>query len=426
MARSQADQLYDVISATLACIDEHGVDAVRLREIAERASVSKGWILSLFPSRTALIAASVCGRFIGDIARSLDLASHVARSADDADAFLGIVLAHRRRGEHVLDREHVWQFLEVLVWSFSDADVAGEVHRAHREIVDSFERLTIVFDDRGWLRAEVGPLSMAILLMASALARMFADSEPTEDRPEDSLLPATLTSLLHHGADVEHGASAGSPSTERPSDVAAPTVDEPESITRQRILAAAARELIEHGPLDFRIQVVMEEAEVSSSVLYRHFANRDEVMGRAALRLTPENRRALRSMISQGLPGVSDPAFAGRDVVVTALRSVIDVVRTSGSDQLRVALTSLVAGRRFDSVEQFALRKQEYFGAAAQLFTVQSGVLGAFDPQSYAPIGPLGFFMMVVVVNHPDALDIDDTLAPAFLRVVETMLSLEF
>lgn len=398
-----------------------------MRDVAERAGVSKAWIVSAYSSRSSLVASAVGDRFSGRVRHSIDLLTMLASELDSADSFIDAVATYRARGEHVLEREEVWQFLEVLVWSANDAEVAAALVVPKTALVDAFERLTAVLDDRGWLHADVGPISAAILLMASALARAFTGSEAVQPDGEESLLRTTLSALLRRSA----MASARSGHLVMVSDSldpeTPPAAADGINVIREQILIAAEEELVERGVLGFRIQTVMDRAEVSASVLYRHFANRDEVVEYAAVRLATRNRLAVRRelTIAPDLRESTD-VVSRREAVVLALDELLDVVTVPPNDSMTIGLTSLVQGRRVESPEQFERRKREHFGTAMQLFSQRFEFLDDVDPLAYVEIGPLGFFLAVILINFPERRDLDVSVASAFLRVVESSLSIDW
>lgn len=427
MGRSREEKLTDLNSATLECVEAQGVHAVRLRDVADRSCLSKAWILSVYPTRSALVARAVGDRFAERVEYSINLMTLMVDKFATSDEFIDAVGTSRGQGEHVLEREEVWQFLEVLAWSNTDARVAGELADAKRRLVESFERLTARLDDRQWFHSDVGPISAAILLMASSLARVFTNSDIGSKRGdgEESLLLLTLNALLRRG---ERESAAPLPSRIRERQVGqSPTEGQncSEEANRERVLVAASEELANRGPLDFRIQAVMDRAQVSTTVIYKMFATRDELVEHAAVRLAAENKAVARSVLIDAA-GASQPAGCGsdRDQAVASLQSIFEHVRSSEKQRVLLSLTSLVSGRRIDSEEQFASRKLDYFGAVAQVFAAQLNVLGDLDTKDYVEVGPLGFFMMVIFVSFPDGLGADVDLAPAFLRVVESTIQL--
>lgn len=425
--RSQDEKLRDLISATLECVDAEGTHGVRLRDVAERAGVSKAWILSAYSSRSSLVASAVGDRFSDRVRHSIDLLTMLSRELDSADAFIDAVATYRDRGEHVLERQEVWQFLEVLVWSANDAEVAAALVVPKTVLVDAFERLTAVLDDRGWLHADVGPISAAILLMASALARAFTGSDAVQSGGEESLLRTTLSALLRRDgmASAPSGnlvVLADSVEPEIPP-AAADEID----VIREQILIAAEEELVERGVLGFRIQTVMDRAKVSASVLYRNFANRDEVVEYAAVRLATRNRLAVRAELASAPDSrLTTDVDSKREAVVAALEEVFDAVIAPRADSIAIGLTRLVQGRRVESPEQFERQKRDHFGSAMQLFSQRFEFLQDVDPQAYVEIGPLGFFLAVILINFPERRDLDVSVASAFLRVVESSLSIDW
>lgn len=425
MRRSQAEKHKDLISATLACVDEHGTHAVRLRDVAERAGVSKAWILTIYPSRSALIGSAVGDRFSRRVTHTIGLLTALATELDSAEAFITRIENARRQSGYPLDREEVWQFFEVLVWSLEDVAVDIELAAAKKRVVGAYERLTTALDDRGWLHGDTGPVSVAILLMASSLARMrLGSQEVTGDAIEESLLLVTLRALLVQQDDEDH----------RPDDLPGmdhlleydhPTAGGSDGdVVRERILDAATRELAERGALKFRIRAVVDAAQASTSVVYKHFGNRDALVEQAADRLKQMNTQSVRESLTNALePSVNALGGPRRDRMVLAVDVAYRSLRSNTPEAFTVGLTALVSGRRIESAEDSRRRRQEYFETVAKVFIEQLGLPASFDPGAYVDIGPLAFFVGVVLVSFPADLDSDVSLGPSVIRVVESRFS---
>ena len=425
--RSQAEKLADLITATLACVDELGTDGVRLRDVAERAGVSKTWILSVYPSRSALIAFAVGDRFSKRVEYSIDLMTALATELDSAEAFISRIEFARGQSGYPLDREEVWQFFEVLVWSLGDAAVDGELAAAKKRLVGTYERLTAALDDRGWLHVETGPVSAAILLMASSLARVrFGSQEVSGDGNEESLLLVTLNALL---VQQEHEAYRPSrvAGAERPrADDHLAELEIDGDGVRERILDAAAQELAERGALEFRIRAVMDAAQVSTSLIYKHFGNRDALVEQAAARLKAMNARSVRESLTNALePTVSAIEGPRRERMVRAVDEAYRSLRSNTPEAFTVGLTALVSGRQIESAEDSQRRRQEYYETVAKVFIHQLGLRDGFDPRAYADIGPLAFFVGVVLVGFPADLDSEVSVGSSIIRVVESTMSLK-
>ncbi len=427
MHRSQAEKLADLIGVTIERVDSLGIDGVRLRDVAERAGVSKAWILSIYPSRSALIAFAVGDRFSRRVEYVIDLLAGVALEVDSADVFMRSVGVARGRGEHVLNREEVWQFFEVLVWSLEDAEVDGELVAAKKRLVGTYERLTTALDDRGWLHGDIGPVSAAILLMASSLARVrFGSQEVSADGKEESLLLVTSNALLILQSDELHRPSheAGGEHSQGDDHLARPEIDG--DLVQERILDAAAQELAEQGALEFRIRAVMDAAKVSTSLIYKHFGNRDALVEHAAVRLKAMNAQSIREYLTNALePTVSVLEGPQRERMVQAADTAYGSLRSNTPEAFKVALTALVSGRRLESGEDSQRRRQEYYETVAKVFIHQLGLPDSIDPRAYVEIGPLALFVGVVLLGFPADLDSEVLVGSGIIRVVESTMSLK-
>ena len=426
MNRSQAEKLADLISATLACADELGTDGVRLRDVAGRAGVSKTWILSVYPSRAALIAFAVGDRFSKRVEHSIDLMTEAARRLDSAAAFISAVETALGSGGYGLEREEVWQFFEVLVWSIQDPEVSGELGTAKKRLVAAFERLTATLDDRGWLYPDVGPISTAVLLMASSLARVRLGSKKVTALEEESLLLVTVNALLREqvpGLQPPEQSGASQPADDS-GDPSVPAVSG--DVVSERILTAAMNELAERGALEFGIRAVMESAGVSTTLIYKHFESRTGLIEQAADRLKTLHAQSVRESLTNALePTVSAIDAPGRERLILATDAAYRSLRSNTPEAFLVGLTSLVNGRRIESDDDGERRRREYFETVAQVFIQQLGLPANSDPSGYVTIGPLAFHAGVVLVSFPEDLDSEISLGSSMIRIVESVMSLK-
>ena len=414
-----------MIAATLERVDSQGTAAVRLRDVAERAGVSKAWILSVHPSRSALIACAVGDRFSRRVEHAVDLLTEIVHRLESPEAFVTAVGSALQRDDHVLEREEVWQFFEVLVWSLEDAEVAGELAAAKKRLVGAYERLTTALDDKGWLHRDSGPVSAAILLMAASLARVrLGSQEVPADGVEESLLLLTLKGLLVDSDErtsqpVRAAATVHLGEEEHGDDHQLESDD-----VRERILEAASRELAERGALEFRIRAVIEAARVSTAVIYKQFGNRDALVEHAAVRLKTMNADSVRESLTNALaPTVSALDGPQRERIVHAVDAAYRSLRTNTPEAFIVGLTALVNGRRLESDEESQRRRREYYATVAGVFIQQLGLPQGVDPLAYVEIGPLAFFVGVVLMSFPDDLDSDVSVGSSVIRVVESAMS---
>ncbi|CAB4324465.1 MAG: TetR family transcriptional regulator [Actinobacteria bacterium] len=427
MPRSPSEKLAALVTSTLECVDSRGTGDVRLRDVAGRAGVSKTWILSVYPSRSALIAFAIGDRFSKRVERSIDLLTRLAVELDSADAFISTIETARGQGDHVLEREEVWQFFEVLVWSIHDVEVAGELAKAKKRLVGAYERLTTTLDDRGWLHPDVGPVSAAVFLMASSLARVrLGSQEVPPDGREESLLLVTLNALLvQHDTEVQWSGLVPGDERSRVEDQLA-RHEIAGDMVRERILEAAAEELAERGALEFRIRAVMDAAQVSTTLIYKHFGNREALVEYAAVRLKRMNARSVRESLTTALePVVSVIDGPRRDRMVHAVDAAYRSLRFDTPEAFKVGLTALVSGRRVESDDDSQRRRREYYETVAKVFIHQLELPESFDPRAYADIGPLAFFTGVVLVSFPEDLASEISLGAGIIRVVESTMSLK-
>ena len=80
-------------------------------------------------------------------------------------------------------------------------------------------------------------------------------------------------------------------------------------------------------------------------------------------------------------------------------------------------------GRRLESDEESQRRRREYYATVAGVFIQQLGLPQGVDPLAYVEIGPLAFFVGVVLMSFPDDLDSDVSVGSSVIRVVESAMS---
>jgi hypothetical protein len=52
--------------------------------------------------------------------------------------------------------------------------------------------------------------------------------------------------------------------------------------------------------------------------------------------------------------------------------------------------------------------------------------VGPVDPRAYAEMGPLVYFLVVILANFPSVRHAEVSLAAGYLRVLESVLSLDW
>lgn len=337
-------------------IDRRGVDGFTMGQVAEIAGVSRPWLNSVFDGRTHLVAEVVCERaaasmcsvidgFIGEL-DSTSSAEEICRGFDEMLAALNtpdVVARH-------------WQFIEMVAWSVTDPGAVEPVRTALRDVHASVERFLIAIDDAGRLRPEVGPISGGVLVLAASVAARFESLDPGIGGGSLGglgLLRWTFATLLT-GASHTQAAAARQPDGRgcRPA-VPSPEVDRRDPV-RNRIRAAASRELGSSGSVGFNLRKVTSDAEVSWSGLYGRYADRRGVLSDAGQELLGRLQETSVVQTGAAVGGSSDSIGVLADALA-------EFSRSSG----RQFLIALAAARHGDATSDLMAEQAARFDAHA-------------------------------------------------------------
>ena len=160
-----------LIDATLAMIDEHGIDAVKVVDVAERANTTTGSLYWFFKNRQALVNAALAEQYVIHMRATL-------ASIEDSFEQLYSLYSHGidpREPERVDARRRQ---VRVLADALDDPELATDVAEIQRELLTRATRLTEELQSSGLARSDFDPYSAALYIQAMAIGLAVIDLAP--------------------------------------------------------------------------------------------------------------------------------------------------------------------------------------------------------------------------------------------------------
>ena len=161
-----------LIEATLEIIDSHGVGAVRVHDVVERANTTTGSLYWFFKNRKELINAALAEQFASQMRPVVEL---VRTTMSHAEVTIDMLFDQRfdfATKDRVVARR---QRIDVLSAALSDSDLAAEVARIQQELLQIAVDVITDAQQRGLARDDVDPYSFAQFIQAMTIGFAVAD-----------------------------------------------------------------------------------------------------------------------------------------------------------------------------------------------------------------------------------------------------------
>lgn len=175
-----------IVAAALAIMEEVGSEALRVSEVAKRASVGTPTVYYYFDGRSRLIAEARAQRLGATLAKTATVVSLMenALADEDREGFLGALhryVAHSFRPEYL---EDCWESVETLVMVKKDPSVRS---LAVDMILRHFESVTSMLEraeEMGWIKPSVSPVTLLYFINCAILGQIYGSffSEVELDR----------------------------------------------------------------------------------------------------------------------------------------------------------------------------------------------------------------------------------------------------
>lgn len=196
--RSRRDSRIELIDATLAVINERGIDGVRIDEICEKVGVTKGSLYWHFQDREGLIREALLEQLRRMSEQHLSLLDQAIAESESREEYLARIASTFVNPFDPIEVEARWRRWELLTTTRRDPELAGVMSEIQRREQRFLVSLMEQARERGILRPDVDPRAMAAVLIALSLGSnnlsLLGDDAPT---PESwTQLLVTLVNLL--------------------------------------------------------------------------------------------------------------------------------------------------------------------------------------------------------------------------------------
>ena len=164
-----------LIDATLEVITEHGVEAVKVVDIAERADTTTGSLYWFFKSRRGLVNAALAEQFAKQMRIVIDVIAAVMEQGD-----ITIDMLFEQRFD-VSDPKLVTarrQRIDVLAAALSDPELRTEVAAIQREVIQAATKVVEDAQARGFARTDIDAYSYALYIQSMTVGFAIADLAP--------------------------------------------------------------------------------------------------------------------------------------------------------------------------------------------------------------------------------------------------------
>lgn len=188
-----ADTRNDLIRAALDIISEHGIDALKIDDVAAKVGVTKGSIYWHFADRGALVQAALAMHIDDLISETLAGIQGAIEEATDKEDYL------TRLAPFFMDPydrdviEHRWQRLEMLCAIRREPELWQQAQQLHARSLERFTELMTDAQKAGFLRTEVDPQSIATIVQMISVGSIWIDLLGSE-----APAPAEIQNVMLH------------------------------------------------------------------------------------------------------------------------------------------------------------------------------------------------------------------------------------
>ncbi len=164
-----------LVSTVVSMMDEMAFEAIRSEDVLERSGVSKGSLYHHFEDFSDLLSAALVFRFSQEVEFQIDVYSKILASADsEEDLFQGIASVNHAT-QKIESKGIRLERARVLALSESNPTLAKELAKVQDRLTDAVTDLITESINRGFVRPDVDPRSLAIFFQAYSLGKVVDD-----------------------------------------------------------------------------------------------------------------------------------------------------------------------------------------------------------------------------------------------------------
>jgi AcrR family transcriptional regulator len=164
-----------LIQATLAILDEHGAEKVKVTEVASHADTTTGSLYWFFKNRQHLINTALAERYVAHMRSVVDGIAAVAESVDQPISVLASTTFDLTEPARVAARR---QQIRVLADALDDPDLAREIAPVQKDFLQAATLLIEKAQAAGQVSKEFDAYSLALFSQSVTIGLAVADLSP--------------------------------------------------------------------------------------------------------------------------------------------------------------------------------------------------------------------------------------------------------
>jgi len=191
-----------LIEAAVELIEEHGVTRLRLREVAARVGIQEPSIYTFFKNRDDLVIEASAARYqrgLFDLSAVFAGMVATATTKEEFRTAVATVVSATFTEERVPFR---WARIGVLELARTRPKLAERLRRVQREADEALGTTIGQAAERGWVRDDVDPVTLARWIIGLVNARVFLELDPQRRGASDwdRLTAEAVLSMMDSGS----------------------------------------------------------------------------------------------------------------------------------------------------------------------------------------------------------------------------------
>ncbi len=171
----RGDTRSKLVRAALDIIEAHGIDALRIDDVAADVGVTKGSLYWHFADREALIHAALAQHIADSLEAAYASTYDAVTPADGKIDYLARVAPHIVDPYDAEAMDRRWRRLEMLCAIRRDPELWQRAQEMHASSLERFTDLMVEVQSKGLMRPDVDPKSVAVAIQAIGMGSIWID-----------------------------------------------------------------------------------------------------------------------------------------------------------------------------------------------------------------------------------------------------------